>query len=292
MEPELIADYRNEVGEGPLWNPLEKRLYWVDIPKGRIYRFDPATGAHELFFEVNVVSGLTVQEDGALLLFMEKGSVAVLRDGKLSCVIEELPGEAENRFNDVIADPGGRVFCGTMPLDPNRAMAGERLGSLYRLDPNGSITRLMGGLGIANGMGFTPDRKRMYFTDSIDRRIYLFDYDVDTGNITNGRVFLETPTGQGFPDGLTVDAEGYVWSARAGASTLYRYTPEGVEDTAIRFPARLVSSVAFGGADLTEVYITTIGGSNREEEGPGAGALFRLKPPCRGMPEFFSRVGL
>jgi len=134
MEPEIVADYRNLVGEGPLWHPEEKRLYWVDILGGKIFRFDPATGKHEIFWQGNVTGGFTFQADGSLLLFMERGAVAVLRNDRLSYLIDELPGQRENRFNDVITDPAGRVFCGTMPLDDRRAVNGERVGTMYRLD--------------------------------------------------------------------------------------------------------------------------------------------------------------
>ncbi len=292
MEPELIADYRNDTGEGPLWHPMEKRLYWVDIPNGRLYWFDPTTGKHDLFYEVDWIGGFTIQEDGGLLLFMEKGGVAVLSEGNLRYIIEDITGEEENRFNDVIADPAGRVFCGTMPMDVKRALAGERLGRLYRLDLDGSITQILDGLYTPNGMAFTPDRKRMFFTDSVERKIYLFDYDAETGAISNRRVFVETPDGQGVPDGMTIDADGYIWSARAGDSALYRYSQEGVEDRVIRFPTRIVSSLTFGGDDLDEIYVTTIGGDNKEEQGPGAGALFRLKLGVRGVPEFLSRIWL
>ena len=291
VEPEIIADYRNEVGEGPMWHAREGRLYWVDIPNGRIFHYDPPTGEHAQFYDGDTIGGFTIQEDGALLLFMEKGAVAVLRDGELSSVIEKLPGEEENRFNDVIADSSGRVLCGTMPLDSDRALAGERLGRLYLLDVDGSVTQLLDGIGISNGMGFTPDGAGLYYTDTMDRAITMFDYDRQTGDISNKRVFVETK-GEGMPDGMTVDAEGYVWSARASGWSLYRYTPDGVEDRCIRFPAKLVSSVTFGGADLTDIYVTTIGGNNRPEDGPGAGALFRLNLGIKGVPEFLSRIGL
>jgi D-xylonolactonase len=129
----------------------------------------------------------------------------------------------------------------------------------------------------------------MYYTDSYARRIYLFDYDRETGDITNQRVFVETQ-GEGIPDGMTVDADGYVWSARAGGSALVRYTPDGVEDLSVAFPAKMVSSCAFGGRDMDELYVTTIGGDDRAEHGPGAGGLFRLRPGVKGVPDFFSRI--
>src|SRR5215831_17419022 len=115
MEPELVADHACVVGEGPLWHPDERRLYWVDIGRGRLFRYDPATSGHEMVYEGEAVGGFTVQADGALLLFMARGAVKIWRDGQLTTVIDELPDERTTRFNDVIADPAGRVFCGTMP---------------------------------------------------------------------------------------------------------------------------------------------------------------------------------
>ena len=285
MEPELIADYACQTGEGPLWHPMEKRLYWLDIPRGRMFRYDPATGDHEQCYQGEPVGGATVQEDGALLLLLAKGAVAIWRGGDLDYVIDEMPEEGEFRFNDCIADPAGRVFSGTMSTP-------EQPGRLYRLDTDGSITPVLEGIGLSNGMGFTLDRKQMYYTDTRARKIYLFDYEEETGAISNQRVFVEIPEGQGNLDGMTVDAEGYVWSARWDGSALVRYTSEGVEERRIRFPARKVSSVTFGGEDLTDIYVTTAGGHNKAKEGPGAGALFRLNLGIQGVLEFFSRIGM
>ena len=285
MEPEVIADYQNEVGEGPTWHPMEQRLYWLDIPAGLIYSYDPATGQHGLYHRGEVTGGITVQADGALLLFMAGGAVASLRDGQLTYIIKEIPEERNGRFNDVIADPAGRVFCGTMPTEGRPAR-------LYRLDTDGTLTVVVEDVGVSNGLGFTPDRRQMYYTDTLARKIYIFDYAADTGDISNQRVFVETPAGEGLPDGMTVDADGHVWSARAHWSALYRYSPQGIVERSIGFPAKLVSSVTFGGPDYTDIYVTTIGGNKKAEEGPGAGALFRLNLGIKGVPEFYSRVGL
>lgn len=287
MEPELIADYQCRVGEGVLWHPLEKQIYWLDIPNGLIFRFNPATNEHQICYEGESVGGMTIQADGALLLFMAKGAVAVWRDGKLEYVIDEIPEERESRFNDVIADPMGRVFCGIMSTK-------ERPGRLYRLDTDGSLTIVVEGADTPNGMGFTPDRQQMYFSDSGPdvRRIYLFDYNQETGALSNKRTFFELPPGQGVSDGMTVDAEGYVWSARWDGGALVRLTPQGVEESRIGFPVKKVSCVTFGGEDLTDIYVTTAGGYNKAEEGALAGALFRLRLGIRGVPEFFSRIGL
>lgn len=285
MEPELIADYACVVGEGPLWHPFEKRVYWTDIGTGRLFRYDPATGRHEKFYEGEPVGGFTIQADGALLLFGNRGSVRIWRNGTLETVIEEIPEEQGSRFNDVIADPAGRVFCGTMPT-------GERYGNLYRLDTDGTLTKLLEGIGCSNGMGFTPDCKQMYYTDSHRYEIYLFDYDEATGSLRNQRLFVRTPEKEGFPDGLTVDAEGYVWSAKWDGSCLVRYSPDGKEERRISFPVLKVSSLTFGGGDLTDIFVTTAGGDKKEINGAAAGALFHINVGIQGKPEFFSRMGL
>jgi len=285
MVPELMADYRCETGEGPLWHPMERQVYWSDIPRGRIFRLNPFSRRHEQIYEGRIVGGYTIQSDGSLLLFMDRGSVAVWRDGKLKYLVNEMEGETDNRFNDVAADPAGRVFCGTMPTDTRSA-------TLYRMDTDGSVTTVLEGVGLSNGIGFSPDQKQMYYTDSLARKIYIFDYDIDSGDITNQRVFVETPDDGSIPDGMTVDAEGYVWGARWDGSSLYRYNPDGEQVAQIQFPAKKVSSVIFGGVDLTDMYVTTAGGGNKAEEGPGAGGLFRLNVGIQGKPEFLSRVGL
>ncbi len=286
MRPEIIADYACITGEGPLWHPLERRLYWVDIPQSRIFRYDPATGHHEICHQGDeAIGGFTVQADRALLLFMARGAVRRWHDGALETVIEEIPQERESRFNDVIASPEGRVFCGTMPTE-------DRLGRLYRLDPDGTLTQVLDAVDISNGMGFSPDLQHLYYTESRKRTITRFDYDRATGALSNRRVFVEIPPGEGVPDGLTVDADGNVWSARWGGSRLVRYTPDGEEDLRINVPAKNVSSVTFGGPDLTDIYVTTAGGDDKTENGPGAGALFHLNLGIQGRAEFFSRIRL
>ena len=165
MDPRAVADYGCVTGENPLWHPTEKRVYWTDIPTGRLFRYDPATGEHEQCYDGEQVGGFTLQPDGALLLFMARGAIALWRDGDMTTLIDEIPAERESRFNDVIADPAGRVFCGTMPTE-------HSLGRLYRLDLDGATTPVIEHVHCSNGMGFTADRKTMYYTDSGVRRIY------------------------------------------------------------------------------------------------------------------------
>jgi D-xylonolactonase len=288
VEPELIVDESCQIGENPLWHPLERRLYWTDIPSGRLYRYDPAGGGYEVCYAGEMVGGFTIQADGGLLLFMRRGAIAKWREGRLETVVEAIPAELEGRFNDVIADPAGRVFCGTVSLP-----VAERPGRLYRLDTDGSLHLLLDGIGISNGLGFTPDQKQLYYTDSQRRCIYLFDYAAQSGALSRQRVWQQLPAGAGVPDGLTVDAQGYVWSARWGDGALYRYTPEGAVERRIAFPASYVASLTFGGDGLEDIYITTaLDARTRIEVGTGAGALFRLRTGARGVAEFFSRVSI
>lgn len=283
MEPELIADYQCNTGEGPLWHPTEYVVYWTDIPAGKLFRYDPATGRHEQCYQGEPVGGFTIQDDGSLLLFMARGAVSIWRDGSLTTVLEDIPDERETRFNDVFADPVGRVYCGTMSTP-------YRKGRLYRLDPDRKLSLLLEGIGVPNGMGLTLDHKQFYHTDSPARQIYVFDYDQSTGALSNRRIFVDVTGEEGTPDGMTVDAEGYVWSARWDGWCLVRYAPDGREVQRIHFPAKQVSSVIFGGPDYTDMYVTTAGGDNKSENGPGAGALFRLRLGIHGLPEYPSRI--
>jgi len=283
MDIEMLADCGCVIGENPLWHPIEKCIYWCDIETGRIFRYDPLTRKHEVVYHGEVVGGFTVQADGALLLFMARGAVGLWNNGTLTTVVNEIPEERESRFNDVIADPAGRVFCGTMATP-------QRPGRLYRLDPSLGLSLLLEGIGCPNGMGFTLDRKGFYFTDSLARCIYLFDYDEQHGGISNQRVLVRVPPEEGLPDGMTVDSLGYVWSGQWDGGALVRYSPQGIVERRIPLPARKASSLTFGGEDYTDIYITTAGGDNKTVEGAAAGAIFRLNLGIRGVPEFFSRM--
>lgn len=284
MKPETAVQCKCVLGEGPLWHPTENLLYWTDISTGRMFRYDPREEAYEKFYEGETVGGFTIQEDGSLLLFMEEGAVKKYQDGKLEPVIQEIPGDEDSRFNDVIADPEGRVFCGTLS-------SGDHIGSLYRLDKDGSITKLMEDIATPNGFGFTLDEKRMYFTESRKHVIHVFDYDKKSGEISNRRDFVKSPEVEGIPDGMTVDKDGYIWSARYNGGCLMRYNPQGEEERRIEFPVKKVTSVTFGGKDLENIYVTTASKNEENPEISDAGELFRLNfKGIKGLEEFKSKI--
>jgi D-xylonolactonase len=282
-QPELIANYSCQTGENPLWHPMERRLYWTDIPPGRMFRYDPATNTHEQFYEGRPVGGFTIQPDGSLLLFMDRGTVMNWREGVLITVVEEIAGEQEFRFNDVIADPRGRVFCGIVSDEGHK-------GRLYRLDQDGSVSLLLEGIGCSNGMAFSPDQRRFYYTDSLAYEIYVFDYSVHTGSISNQRVFARFGAKDGMPDGATLDSQGRLWSALWDGSSVVRLHEDGSVAERIALPTGKVSSVTFGGDDYQDMYITTAGGDALPESGSAAGALFRVRMDVPGVPEFFSQI--
>jgi len=282
--PELLVQERCATGEGPIWNPIDRHLYWIDIPRGRMYRYNPATRQHQIVFQWAIVGGFTVQADGSLLLFMERGRVQLWHKGQFTTIVEGIPAERDTRFNDVIADPRGRVFCGTMPGKSHPAL-------LYRLDIDGTITLVLDNMGQANGMGFTPDGTKLYVTDTKAGTITRYRYDAATGELSNLEVFARLEGDYPVMDGLTVDADGRVWSARFGASCVVCYTSDGQEVGRIDLPTSRVTSAAFGGDDLRPLYITTAGGDETTPaEDPAAGGLFRVRMEVAGRPEFRSRV--
>lgn len=283
--PELVVDLPCETGEGPLWHPEQQVLYWVDIPPGRLYRFDPATGENTLAHQHDgPIGGFTFQADGAILLFGARGSISRWMDGDVSTIVEEIPAEREARFNDVIAAPGGQVFCGTMP-------SGGGPGRLYRLELDGSLTMLFDDVRGSNGFGYTNDERHLYYTASGQKVIWRIPLDPVTGELGEREELISTPGQEGVPDGMCVDAEGTIWSARWDGRGLFRFAADGTPLGKVPFPVRKVSSVAFGGDDLATAYVTTAGGHLRGPvEGDLAGSLFRIDLGVTGKPVYFSRV--
>lgn len=282
-----IAAYECHTGEGVLWHPDAQRLYWVDIPNGRLFSYDPRTNSHDVVYERDgSIGGFTIEQNGDLLLFEEAGRIETWSptDGGTTIVRESIEGEAGSRFNDVIADPLGGVFCGTMPQ-------GESPGRLYRLDTSGALTVIEEGVRISNGLGFTRDLTGLYHTETAADTIYRYTYDPDTGAVSDRRVFVDTMDEPGRPDGLTVDSMGYVWSARWNGGCVLRYAPDGTPVGRIELPARKVSCLTFGGPSYDTAYVTTaLAGGDRDAEGDGAGSVFDFDPSVRGIPEFQSAV--
>lgn len=281
----LIVEGDHRIGEGPLWHPDEEVLYHLAIEKGRLFRYDPVSDSDEVVIDLDTsLGGFTIEEDGDLLLFLGAGAIAEWDGTELSYIVEEIPRERGSRFNDVIADPEGRVFAGTMPTE-------DQLGRLYRVDVDGTVELADDrGFDIPNGMGFTPNLEGLYVTESQERTIYRYDYERETGKLSDREAFLRLDPQGPEPDGMTVDKEGCVWSALWNGHALIRIDPEGTEVDRIHLPTPKASSVTFGGEDYRDLFITTAKGHDAEDD-PPAGSVFRARPGIPGVPEYRSRVG-
>jgi sugar lactone lactonase YvrE len=277
-----VANYHCVVGENPLWNERERRIYWEDIETGRLFRADHESLEHECFYQGPTIGGFSFQADGSLLLF-EADRIAVLDGEGRRRVIREGIDPEMRRFNDVIADPEGRVYAGSIGSTNEN-------GGLYRIDLDGSVAPLFKGTGIANGMGFSPDLQRFYWTCSTTRTIFVFDYDRGSGELANRRVFHRARPAEGTPDGLAVDAGGAIWTARWDGFAVLCMTQEAAIVETVRFPVPKVSSVTFGGPALDHLYVTTAGGKPGSETADGT--LYRVKVSARGRSEFVSRIKL
>jgi len=249
--------------------------------------YDPPTNTHHVVYEGEPVGGMTLQADGSLLFLMAKGVIANWRKGKLTILTQiDDAYEQERRFNDAIADPMGRVYAGTMSLE-------DYTGKLYRINTDGTVVLLLENVKISNGMAFSLDHKKLFFTETRASKIHVFDYEQTTGSLTNQRTFTDIPQEgeEGLADGLTIDSRGYLWSARFGGSTVVRYSPDGAEERRIHIPTPNVTSLIFGGDNLDDLYVTTAAGHDGPED-PLAGALFKLKPGVSGVADFVSRICL
>ncbi|HEY3497389.1 MAG TPA: SMP-30/gluconolactonase/LRE family protein, partial [Polyangiaceae bacterium] len=255
-------------------------IYWVDIDSGRLFRADHATLVHECFYRGPVIGGFTFQEDGSLLLF-EANRIAVLEPNGRRRVIADGIDPDMSRFNDVIADPEGRVYAGTI---------GKSLGSggVYRVDRDAKVTCLWKGTGCANGMGFSHDLKQFLWTCSTRRFIERLDYDRASGALTNPARVYQAPEEEGIPDGMTLDNEDNLWTARWDGGSVLVIDRNGKLRDKLTIPVPRVSSATFGGPDLDHLYVTT---ASLGEPGE-AGTLYRVKVPARGRPPFRSRIRL
>jgi D-xylonolactonase len=276
-----IADVRAVLGEGPIWVEREQALYWVDIPEKRIFRWSEAGGCRSFDVPLHVCSLVPSQNgrfvgagyDGFLDLD-PVGEIADLGDPE-----PELPG---NRFNDGKVDRQGRFWAGTMDRFEREAS-----GSLYRFDPDRSWTKIDTGYRVTNGPAFSLNGRTMYHTDSALQLVYAFDLAED-GSASNRRVFARFGEGEGYPDGMTVDAEDCLWIAFWDGWCVRRLSPEGERLEEIKVPVQRPTSCAFGGAELDRLFVTSASRGLTPGElamQPNAGGLFITVPGAKGVAE-------
>lgn len=284
----LIVDAHSLIGEGPVWDGKNRRLIWVDIAAGLIHSFDPDSGVLTTHNVGQPVGSVTLCAAGGLIAAMRDG-IALFRDDgeELARFVEVERDLVGSRMNDGKCDCCGRFWVGTMAVDH-----APGCGTLYRVEQVDSelkVSAQLCGITISNGLDWSNDNRRMYYIDSATQRIDVFDFEAESGLVDNRRPFVVVPRSDGLPDGMTVDAEGYVWVALFGSGRVRRYSPGGEVDMEVQVPVTLVTSCMFGGRDLRDLYITTARHRLAAAEAaaqPTAGAVFVSRPGPQGRPPF------
>jgi L-arabinonolactonase len=281
----VLVPAANLIGESPVWSVREQALYWVDVEARLVQRLATATGEIARWTVPEVTSCIGLRRRGGLVAGTRVGLVLVdTTTGAVTPIAHpeaDLPG---NRFNDGKVDRAGRFWAGTK----NIANSPETSGSVYRLDPNFEVHRIDRGISCVNGIAWSPDDRVMYLCDTWLRRIYAYDFEPGAGTGHNRRLFAAVATEDGYPDGLTVDAEGFAWNAHYDGWRITRYAPDGRVDRVVRMPAQHVTSLTFGGADLRTLFVTSaslrLTPAERERQ-PQAGHVFAFEPGVTGLPE-------
>jgi sugar lactone lactonase YvrE len=283
LSAELVLDAKAALGEGALWDTRRQVLYWVDIDGYILYLYDPATGDNRAIEIGQHVGTVVPRTRGGVMLALRHGFAALDLETEQLEIVADPEAGLPTRFNDGKCDPAGRFWAGTMALDHTRGAA-----SLYRLDADLSVHRMLGGVSTSNGIVWTQDAKTMYYIDTALGRVDAFDYSRETGDIAGRRTAFEVPGEMGFPDGSTLDSEGMLWVALWQGGAVSRWNPvTGELLQLVKVPAPNVTSCAFGGPDLDTLYITSARGSlgpEGLEQYPLAGGLFGANVGVTGLP--------
>jgi L-arabinonolactonase len=276
---------RNLIGESPVWSVRERALYWVDVEGRLVQRFDPSTDGVDRWTMPEATGCIGLRRQGGLVAAIRTGFVALdTRTGEVAAITDperDVPG---NRFNDGKVDRRGRFFAGTK----NIANRPDPTGAVYRLEADGTAHLVHRGVSCANGIAWSPDEQTLYLCDTWRRIVFALRYDPDRGTASDARVFAQVPPEAGYPDGLTVDAEGYVWNAHYDGFRITRYAPDGAVERVVELPVRHVTSLCFGGPELRTLYVTTASARLSADDlarQPLAGHVLAFAPGCTGLPE-------
>ena len=281
-EVRCVAEARDQLGEGPLWDPSSGRLYWFDIKGRRLHWLAPDGGATGGWALEVQASAAAARAGGGLLLATERGLEGFdLENGTLELLEPKEPDLVGFRSNDGKIDVNGRFWWSVMDEDE-----GRRPGRVYCKAPGAPSQRVLDGIHIPNTISCSPDGRTLYLADSALQTLRAYPMDPASGRLGEPRAFADTREGPGAPDGSAVDAEGFVWNAQWGAARIVRYAPDGRIDRIVDMPVSQPSSCAFGGPELSTLYVT----SARDDLSPDtlareplAGSLFAFEPGVRGL---------
>jgi sugar lactone lactonase YvrE len=292
--PVCIAPTGDQCGEGAVWHAAHSAVYWTDINRFLIHRYTLDDGCVRTWFFDEPVTALTLTDrDDVLAVIL--GSGVILWEpasDRRHPPVYRLDGWPRVRLNDARADPRGSLWAGSMRNNVNpdgsSGEAGGLDGNLYRLNPDKSVTIHRTDLGISNTLGWSPDRSRFYFGDTLANTIWAYDYDEGTGSIQNERDFFKD-FDRGSPDGSTVDADGYLWNCRYYGGCVVRVTPDGEIDCIVEMPVKNITTCTFGGKDLNTLFVTTARAGAAPSERL-AGSLFAVQCEVSGQPENRFRI--
>ena len=281
---EVVSETQAVLGEGPVWDDRRQVLWWVDIFGQRLHRFDPQGASTREFLMPQMIGAVVLRDAGGVVVALEEGFALFDPETEtLHAIVDPEPDVATNRFNDGKCDARGRFWAGTM----SKSEAPGR-GTLYSLEPDGEVRRQVGDVSVSNGLAWSSDNETMYFIDSPTLRIDAFDYALDTGALNSRRTVVQVTPGSGFPDGMAIDAEGMLWVGMWNGWQVLRFDPRtGRQIGRLPVPVAQVTSCAFGGSDLQDLYITTARIRQTDEqlrEQPDAGKLFRTRVEVPGLP--------
>ena len=282
--PEVRVGLNALVGEGPIWDSDKQVLWWIDVLGGELYAFDPANGSNRTWNTGRHIGTVVPWTETHVLLALRDGIGSLeLETGRITVHNDPEANLPANRFNDGKCDPAGRLWAGTMAYDNPTDQ-----GSLYRVDTDFNVTKILGGIGISNGIVWSADQSTMYYIDSMSYKVRTWNFDPESGDISGEQTLLEVEPGFGLPDGMTIDEEGHLWVAFYGGGKVCRvHAQSGAILDTIDLPARNITACAFGDDDLGTLYITSAAQQMSNDELAGApmsGNLFSCRPGIKGMP--------
>lgn len=279
-ELKLVVDAKAPLAEGPCWDDSRQLLYWVDILGQKLHMYDPATDVNKTFQMDQYIGAVVPSHSGGVVLAMQHGFYKFYPESEeLKAIADPESDRPDNRFNDGKCDKAGRFWAGTMSLHDKKNQ-----GALYCLATDYEVKTMIKDVSISNGLAWSSDHRTMYYIDSPTREVVAYDYDYETGTISNKRTVIHFGEDLGTPDGMTIDEEDMLWIAEWGGYQVGRWDPKsGKLLQTVPIPAAQVTSCAFGGKDLNELYITTaaIGQENKADQ-PFAGGLFKIKTKVKG----------
>ncbi|HTE26943.1 SMP-30/gluconolactonase/LRE family protein [Flavitalea sp.] len=280
------VEFRQEaiLGEGPVWDALSQQLYWIDIKSKKVSRYDPVKNKYESWQLEQMVGCIVVVSDEKIVCALQDRLIQLDTITGEQTFLTAIEAElADNRCNDGKADAAGRFWVGSLHMPGENGKA-----ALYRVDKDLVVNKLVNGLGMSNGLGWSPDNKTMYLIDTVEKHLLKFDFSLSDGALTNKQVLLNLKEEVGSPDGLCVDTEGNLWIAFYGGKSITCYNPStGKQLARIEVPALNVTCCTFGGKELDTLYITTARDGLSEEDlkaFPDSGCLFTAKPGVKGLP--------